>query len=128
MLRLILGIVLIVLIAQDMSTKKDGLLQALDIIMLISAGLQVLAVLLSWIAGGLALLGIGGRCFSRGSKAYTDKSIGLAGTISIMNLIAAWSGPLAVVFAVIGIILILVWYFTTGTEGHLIVISNAHFL
>ena len=63
----------IVLICLEMSTKKEGLLQALDIIMLISAGLQVLAVALSWIAAGLGLLSIGGMRVSRGYDAFVDK-------------------------------------------------------
>lgn len=31
---------------------------------------------------------------------------------SIVSLCAAWGGPLAVVFAIIGIIIFIIWYFT----------------
>ncbi|KAK8061149.1 hypothetical protein PG997_015370 [Apiospora hydei] len=54
---LVLGIVTIVLIAMDMDTKKDGLLQAMDIIMLISSSLQVLAVVAGWVLAAATAAG-----------------------------------------------------------------------
>ncbi|KAK4182656.1 hypothetical protein QBC35DRAFT_147519 [Podospora australis] len=93
---LVLGIVSIVLIAIDMDTKKDGLLQAMDIIMLISAGLQVLAVVAGWIT----------LAWTSGATA-----VGVLGaTYSALSICAAWAGPAAIVFAVIGIIIFVIWW------------------
>ncbi|KAK4661637.1 uncharacterized protein QC763_0105070 [Podospora pseudopauciseta] len=88
-LGVVLGIVSIVLILIELDSNKDGLLQAMDWIMFTSSVIQVAGIILGWVAAGLG-------------AAYS----GLA-------LVAAWSGPIAIVFAVIGIILFLVWYFTT---------------
>lgn len=61
--------------------------------MIISSGLQILAVAASWVAIGLTALGF-------------------TAAAAVLNVVAAVLGPLVIVFAIIGLILLLVYIFT----------------
>lgn len=80
----------IVLSAIDIAKTTDPLQKTMDSLMIISSGLQLLAIGASWIVGaGLAA----------------------EGAVAVLEMVAACSGPLAIVFAVAGLIVMIVMMF-----------------
>ncbi|KAH7078575.1 hypothetical protein FB567DRAFT_607847 [Paraphoma chrysanthemicola] len=94
---LALAAVSIVMTAIDLADQKDDALIAMDVMMVISSVIQILGVVAGWIA-------VAGAAAAEGTL--------LAASYSVMTFCATWSGPAAIVFAVIGIIIFMIWYFT----------------
>ncbi|RKL46663.1 hypothetical protein BFJ70_g3148 [Fusarium oxysporum] len=86
----------IVMAAIDLGDQKEELLITMDIIMITSSVIQILAVVAGWItvAGAAAESGI----------------MATLASYSAVSLCATWGGPVSIVFAIIGIIIFIIWF------------------
>ncbi|KAI9150587.1 hypothetical protein HJFPF1_10362 [Paramyrothecium foliicola] len=94
---LALAAVSIVMTAIDLANQHDPLLIGMDVIMIISSVIQILAVAAGWIA-------VAGAAAAEGTMLATLASY------SAVSLCATWGGPVAIAFALIGIVVFIVWY------------------
>ncbi|KAK6341139.1 hypothetical protein TWF696_008226 [Orbilia brochopaga] len=85
----VLAGVCLVLSATDVANATDPLQKAMDSMMIISSSLQLLAIAASWIV----------------SAGFVTAEA----TVAIVTTVASWLGPAALAFAVIGIIIMIVW-------------------
>ncbi len=119
---IVMSVVIIVMTAIDLAKQTNSLMIASDVFFIVSATIQILAIAAGWISVALVYLIAGGTIAATGGKfswlcffdplAYCYTGAFMA--LGVFTLVSTWGGPLAIVFALIGLLIFLIWF---GLQG-----------